>query len=68
MYNNKPYLPEYNTIIFPPKLIIYNGRVRGGCHTFVYRNLNVFCIGTYLKIEDFEEGGVSYVQVNLVIL
>jgi hypothetical protein len=27
----------------------------------------MFCIGIYLKIEDFEGGGVSYIQVNLVI-
>lgn len=42
--------------------------IRGGYRTFVYRNLNVFCVGIYLKIEDFEGGGVSYIQVNLVIL
>jgi len=34
----------------------------------VYRNLNVFCVGIYLKIEDFEGGGVSYIQVDLVIV
>jgi hypothetical protein len=33
----------------------------------VYRNLNAFCIGIDLKIGDFEGGGVSYIQVNLVI-
>jgi hypothetical protein len=44
------------------------GGDKGSYHTFVYRNLNMFCIGIYLKIEDFEGGGVSYVKVNLVIL
>jgi hypothetical protein len=44
------------------------GGDNGGYDTFVYRNLNVFCIGIYLKIEDFEGGGVSYIQVDLVIL
>ena len=49
-------------------MIVYNGQGKGGCRTFVYRNLNVFCVGIYLKIEDFEGGGVSYIQVDLVIV
>jgi hypothetical protein len=28
----------------------------------------MFCVGIYQKIEYFEGGGVSYIQVNLVIL